>query len=123
MSKKLKKKLEKSAKIQEEKQAGEGTKVFMRFQQHQYFNDLNTPLFEAGKIYELVGAAWIQRWMKRGGEIVEKKDSEKVEKPAEQNPIPTVESASEKEEENSTDPGESEELKETEEEELEEDLE
>jgi len=46
-------------------------KVKMKFSEHKYYNDLNNPIFDAGKVYELEGAAWIQRWLKRGGEIVE----------------------------------------------------
>lgn len=46
-------------------------KVLMRFKEHKYYNDLGKPIYEAGKIYEITGAAWIQRWQKRGGEIVE----------------------------------------------------
>jgi hypothetical protein len=45
--------------------------VKMRFTEHKYYNDLDKPIFEAGKIYELSGADWIQRWLRRGGEIVE----------------------------------------------------
>lgn len=45
--------------------------VKMRFKEHKYYNDLTTPAFYAGEIYELEGAEWIQRWLKRGGEIVE----------------------------------------------------
>lgn len=45
-------------------------KVIMKFSTHQYYNDLDKPIFLAGKEYELEGADWIQRWLKRGGEIV-----------------------------------------------------
>lgn len=45
--------------------------VLMKFTEHKYYNDLSTPLFYAGKVYELEGADWIQRWLKRGGEIIE----------------------------------------------------
>lgn len=48
-------------------------KVKMKFSEHKYYNDLNKPLFMAGEVYELEGADWIQRWVKRGGEIVEGK--------------------------------------------------
>lgn len=46
------------------------TKVKMKFATHQYYNDLDKPIFESGKVYELEGADWIQRWLKRGGVIV-----------------------------------------------------
>ena len=49
----------------------EPNKVKMVFSEHKFYNDLNTPIFEAGKVYELEGAGWIQRWLKRGGNIVE----------------------------------------------------
>jgi hypothetical protein len=59
-------------------------KVKMRFATHQYYNDLKNPIFYAGEVYELEGADWIQRWLKRGGEIV---DGEMpTPKPEEQNP-------------------------------------
>ena len=46
--------------------------VLMKFSEHKYYNDLNSPMFEAHKVYEIAGAEWIQRWIKRGGEIVER---------------------------------------------------
>lgn len=49
----------------------EEQKVKMRFSEHKFYNDLNKPLYEAGKVYEVVGAGFIQRWLKRGGVIVE----------------------------------------------------
>ena len=47
------------------------TKVKMKFSEHKFYTDLNTPMFLAGKVYDVEGADWIQRWVKRGGEIVE----------------------------------------------------
>lgn len=44
--------------------------VLMRFSENKFYNDLSKPEFEAGKVYRLKGADWIQRWLKRGGEIV-----------------------------------------------------
>lgn len=58
------------------------TKVKMKFSKHQYYNDLNTPLFYQGEVYELEGADWIQRWIKRGGEIVSGKAPVAVPEPA-----------------------------------------
>lgn len=49
----------------------EPNKVVMVFKEHKYYNDLDTPIFEAGKPHTLEGADWIQRWLKRGGEIIE----------------------------------------------------
>lgn len=47
------------------------SKVKMKFKEHKYYNDLDSPIFEAGKVYEIEGSEWIQRWLKRGGEIVD----------------------------------------------------
>lgn len=46
-------------------------KVKMKFSEEKFYNDQTKPMFEAGKVYELEGFDWIQRWLKRGGEIVE----------------------------------------------------
>lgn len=45
-------------------------KVVMVFSEDKFYNDLSKPLYEKGKPYEIVGADMIQRWLKRGGEIV-----------------------------------------------------
>lgn len=45
--------------------------VLMKFSEHKYYTDQDTPIFYAGKTYKLEGAAWIERWLKRGGTIVE----------------------------------------------------
>lgn len=47
------------------------SKVKMVFKEHKYYRDPNKPIFYAGKTYELEGSDWIQRWLKRGGKIVE----------------------------------------------------
>ena len=47
------------------------TKVKMIFNENKFYNDLDNPIFEKGIVYELEGADWIQRWLRRGGEIVE----------------------------------------------------
>ena len=52
-------------------EAAKPQSVKMKFSEHKYYNDLNVPMFEAGKVYVLEGADWIQRWIKRGGQIVE----------------------------------------------------
>ncbi len=70
MSKKEKRKLEKSARLQASQESA-GEKCLMRFKEHKFYNDLANPIFEANKIYELEGKDWIHRWLKRGGEIVE----------------------------------------------------
>lgn len=72
MSKKAQKNLEKSARIQAAKEADSKEKVCMTFSEPKFYTDLSKPIFEAGKVYELEGADWIQRWIKRGGVIVEK---------------------------------------------------
>ena len=46
-------------------------KVKMIFSEEKFYNDLTKPHFEKGKIYDVVGADQIQRWLKRGGKIVE----------------------------------------------------
>jgi len=77
MSKKEKKKLEKSASLQAAQEVA-GDKVLMRFKEHKFYTDLNKPHFEAGKVYELEGRDWINRWIKRGGELVDSAPSEVV---------------------------------------------
>lgn len=57
--------------LAEETQSLSPGKVKMKFSEHKYYNDLNEPIFRAGEVYELEGAEWIQRWLKRGGVIVE----------------------------------------------------
>ena len=71
-SKKDKEAGEEKPKAKAEKKAAlkEGA-VRMVFKEHKYYNDMDTPMFEAGKVYMLEGADWIARWLKRGGEIVE----------------------------------------------------
>lgn len=49
--------------------------VRMKFGVDMYYNDLSTPLYQAGKVYEIEGRM-IARWMKRGGEIVDEPVSE-----------------------------------------------
>jgi hypothetical protein len=45
--------------------------VKMRFKENKFYNNPNEIHFEKDKIYEIKGAGLIQRWLKRGGEIVE----------------------------------------------------
>jgi len=68
MSRKEQRRLE--AANQKQEAEGAPKKVFMRFEENKFYNDQEKPIFEAGKVYELEGADWIQRWVKRGGEIV-----------------------------------------------------
>ena len=44
--------------------------VQMKFSEDKFYNDLTKPYFEKGKIYKVEGGDQIQRWLKRGGEIV-----------------------------------------------------
>lgn len=44
--------------------------VVMKFKDNKFYNDQEKPLYEAGKEYRIQGADMIQRWLKRGGEIV-----------------------------------------------------
>lgn len=84
-------------------------KVKMRFTEEKYYNDPNTPHFEKGKIYEVQGQDIINRWLKRGGEIVTdemlKKEAQdaakaKVEAPkkSEEAPVNPVEGSEKKDE-------------------------
>lgn len=55
-----------------QKEIGEKQVVKMKFKENQYKHPRDTtPWFEAGKVYEIRGAASIQFWIVRGGEIVE----------------------------------------------------
>ena len=45
--------------------------VKMKFKEHKFYRDMSTPHYYAGQVYEIEGADQIQRWLKRGGEIVE----------------------------------------------------
>ena len=44
-------------------------KVKMRFKEDKYYNDVHNPLYRAGEIVE-VEARMVDRWLKRGGEII-----------------------------------------------------
>ena len=44
--------------------------VKMKFSEDKFYSDPTKVHFEKGKVYEIVGADQIQRWVKRGGEIV-----------------------------------------------------
>lgn len=89
MSSKLKKKLEKQAQAQAAKELNDSKKVLMLFPENMYYNDLDKPIFEKGKTYELEGADWIYRWKKRGGIVVE--SAEKIAVPAKQDDVKTTE--------------------------------
>lgn len=54
------------------------TKVKMIFTENKFYNDLKNPIFEANKVYELEGADWIQRWLKRGGAIVDENTGDAI---------------------------------------------
>lgn len=45
-------------------------KVKMKFKDNKYYNDLSNPHFYAGKVYEIEDKD-VQRWLNRGGEIVD----------------------------------------------------
>lgn len=64
----------KNQKIQEreiKKQEDAKQKVVMVFKEDKFYNDLSVPHFKAGEKYVIEGADQIQRWLKRGGDIVE----------------------------------------------------
>ncbi len=69
MARKDQDKLDKSAQMQASKEMPK--KVLMRFSTNQFYNNQDVPIFEANKVYPLEGQDWINRWLKRGGEIVE----------------------------------------------------
>lgn len=93
MSKKEQRRLE-AANRKQEAESGV-KKVFMRFPQNQYYNDQTNPIFEKGKIYELEGASWIQRWLKRGGEILTEEQMAKEKAKAEAKPSKAIVDAGE----------------------------
>lgn len=67
-------KQKKVQKVLAEKEAlNEGIKqvVKMKFYEDKFYNDPAKAHFEKGKVYEVKGADQIQRWLKRGGVIVE----------------------------------------------------
>lgn len=78
MAKNEQRKLERSAQRQAEAEADLSNKVLMRFSENKYYNDKEKPIFEKGKVYALEGAGWIQRWIKRGGEVVKEDDASGV---------------------------------------------
>jgi hypothetical protein len=67
--------------------------VKMRFSENKYYNDLDNPIFLKGQVYEIVGADMINRWLKRGGEIVEGETEEPVARVAGANPEEVVANA------------------------------
>ena len=52
-------------------------KVLMRFEENKFYNDMDNPEFEAGKVYTLEGENWINRWLKRGGIIMTEDEAKK----------------------------------------------
>ena len=64
------KKLKKAATKVIEKAKDLSQSVKMKFSEDKFYNDPNVPMFQAGKVYDMEGGDWIQRWLKRGGEIV-----------------------------------------------------
>ncbi len=47
----------------------------MRFKENKYLHDRNVPYFEAGKIYE-VAKENVERWLKRGGTLIDEEAAE-----------------------------------------------
>lgn len=50
-------------------------KAKMKFTENKFYTDQNKPIFVPGVVYEITGADQIQRWLKRGGVIVEEAKS------------------------------------------------
>ena len=71
MSKNQNKKLAKLQQVQAKKDQDSEQVVKMKFKEDKFYNDQTVPYYEKGKVYEVRGADMIQRWLKRGGEIVE----------------------------------------------------
>lgn len=67
----MSKKQNKIAALKTKQKEDAGQVVKMRFSEDKFYNDLSVAHFEKGKIYEIHGADQIQRWVKRGGEIVQ----------------------------------------------------
>ena len=86
MSKKNKNNKKNKIKEQKEKEAKQS--ALMLFHQDGYYNDLTKPLYLKGNTYEIFGRDMINRWLKRGAEIVDKGDASE---PEEQNIITPVE--------------------------------
>ena len=71
----------------EEKEKSDLVSVEMKFPEDMYYNDLSRPIYRAGEVYTIVGLDMVQRWLKRGGIIVEGEFSPKN---AEENPSSIV---------------------------------
>lgn len=71
MSKHKERNAAKKAVIAKQKEVDDQQSVKMKFKEDKFYNDLNVPLYEKDKVYEIKGADMIQRWVRRGGEIVE----------------------------------------------------
>ena len=65
------KKLKKALAVKEKSEQDSVQVVKMRFKEDKFYKDQDVAHFEKGKVYEVKGADQIQRWLKRGGEIVE----------------------------------------------------
>ena len=64
--------------------------VAMKFSKNMFYTDLDNPIFFSGVVYELEGEEWIQRWLKRGGEIVDEKPAKGVELSTTPPPSPAI---------------------------------
>lgn len=60
------------------KESGEAT-VKMVFSEQKFYNDLNVPLYDANKVYD-VPLSMRDRWIKRGGQVLSEKEAEAFEK-------------------------------------------
>lgn len=58
-------------KVVEENVTLDSKKTKIVFSEDKFYNDLANPIFVAGKVYEIEGDDWIERWIKRGGTIVQ----------------------------------------------------
>lgn len=69
--------------------------VKMIFSEPKYYNDQDHPIFEANKVYELQGADWIERWIKRGGRVIEDDNEEDLQVAEQKSGPSTAEGAAE----------------------------
>lgn len=88
----------KQEKIEAKQRAAEtvvsSSKVKMIFRENKFYNDLKKPIYLAGVVYE-IEPNMVQRWLKRGGKIVEVPVAKPEVEPQIQEPVESSEEKSE----------------------------